>query len=396
MNGKRKKICVFIGSRANYSSIRSVLKKLRDSDNFELSIVAGASALLDRFGMVVNQIKKEGFEITAEIHVIIEGETPITMAKSAGLCIIESATILNNIQPDLVFVIGDRFEVLGFATAAAYMNIPIAHTMGGEVSGSIDESVRHVVTKLSHIHFPATELSAQRIRMMGEPEDNIFTVGCPRIDEIKEILDKKIDVADELFAHGVGSTFDLSKPFFVALYHPVTTEYGQGIKQIKTILDVVDKMAINTVMFWPNADAGSDDIARGIRSLRERSCLEHFRFRKNLPMDVFITLVDNCSCMIGNSSSAIREGAFIGVSAVNIGTRQDGRERGKNVIDVGYSADEIRAAIEKSVKHGKYERDTLYGDGLASERIVEILRNTDMKIQKRFADHPEYLFSMKS
>lgn len=385
----KKRICVFVGGRANYSSLKAVIRELQEAEDFELLVVVGASALLDRYGSDINQIREDGIEIASTIHMIVEGGTPTTMAKSTGLCIIEAATVFNNLEPDYVVVVGDRFEILGVATAAAYMNIPLIHTMGGEVTGSIDESVRHVVTKLAHIHFPATELSARRIRLMGEPEENIHVVGCPRIDEVKRILDMDVQLDTRLLERGVGRKFDLSKPFFLVSFHPVTTEYGDGEEQVRTIINVVDKLKVNTIMLWPNVDAGSDDVARGIRGYREIKKLERFHFFKSLPMEIFISLMDKCSCIVGNSSSAIRDGAFIGVPAVNVGSRQRGRERGRNVIDVGFSEDEIRNAIKYCVEHGKYKKDTLYGDGNAAKKITEILRGHKSNIQKSFVDYPE-------
>mgnify|MGYP001261623155 CR=1 FL=1 len=389
---EKKRVCVFIGSRANYSSLKSVMKALEAAEGFELLVIVGASALLDRYGILANLIKRDGFKIVSKIHMIVEGETPTTMAKSTGLCIMETATVLDNLKPDMMLVVGDRFEILGVATAAAYMNIPVVHTMGGEVSGSIDESVRHVVTKISHIHFPATELSARRIEYMGELKENIHVVGCPRIDEVKEILGKKIDVNGSLFKTGVGIDIDVNKQFLLVLQHPVTTEYGQGREQIQVTLDVIDKMGINTIMLWPNVDAGSDDIARGIRYFRENSRLKHFHLFKNLPMDIFITLMDKCACMVGNSSAAVREGAFIGVPAVNIGSRQSGRERGKNIIDVVHNKDEIFDGIKLALSNGRHEQNTLYGNGNAAVKIVEILSKKNVTIQKKYVDHPE-LFS---
>lgn len=387
---KKKRICVFIGSRSNYNSSKAVMRQLRDSDNFELLVMVAASAVLDRFGNVSRLIKKDGFDIHSQVHLIIEGETPTTMAKSTGLCIIEAATVFENLKPDMVLVVGDRFEVMGIAIAASYMNIPLIHTMGGEISGSIDESIRHAITKLSHIHFPATKKSAERILRMGENKEHVHFVGCPRIDEVKKILVEENDLTkleDVIMHKGVGAQFSLSDPFIMLLQHPVTTEYGHGREQIMKTLEVIDELAMNTIMFWPNIDAGSDDVARGIRIFREEGRLKNVRFFKNLSMDIFICLMDRCECVIGNSSSAIREGAFIGVPAVNIGTRQQGRERGKNIIDVEYSSDSIRAGIEQALKMKKGDRDTLYGDGTAAKRIVDILRTYDsMRIQKKYID----------
>jgi len=177
-----RKICIFVGSRANYSSIKSVMQAVKSHDKLELKVVLGASALLERYGKVEDLIRNDGFEPDYTFHNIVEGENPTTMAKSTGLGIIEMAMVLDNLKPDFVVVVGDRFEMMSITIAAAYMNIRVIHTMGGEVTGTIDESIRHAITKFAHIHFPANEDARKRIIRMGEDEEYVFNVGCPRID----------------------------------------------------------------------------------------------------------------------------------------------------------------------------------------------------------------------
>ena len=186
-----KKICAIISSRANYSSIKSVLSSISNNKNLILQIVVGASALIDRFGSVVDLIKKDGFKINSSIHMLVEGETLETMAKSTGMGLLEFPTVFKNINPDIVLIVGDRFENIAPSIAASYMNILIAHTMGGEVSGTIDESIRHAITKFAHIHFPASKESKERIIKLGENKKNVFLVGCPRIDLAKKVLSEK-------------------------------------------------------------------------------------------------------------------------------------------------------------------------------------------------------------
>ena len=183
-----RKICIVIGSRANYSSIKSVMRAVQAHPELELQLVLGASALLDRYGAVVNLVRADGFEPQAEVHMLIEGETPATMAKSTGLGLLELPTIFARLAPDFVLTVGDRFETMATALAAAYMNIPIAHTMGGEVSGTIDESIRHAVTKFAHVHFAASRDAGERIIRLGERPEDVHVVGCPRIDLVAEIL----------------------------------------------------------------------------------------------------------------------------------------------------------------------------------------------------------------
>jgi UDP-hydrolysing UDP-N-acetyl-D-glucosamine 2-epimerase len=380
-----RKICIFIGSRANYSSIKSVMRAVDTHPDLRLQLIVGASALLDRFGSVIDVIEADGFRPDARVTMIVEGETPATMAKSTGLGLLELPTTFDMLKPDIVVSVGDRFETMATAIAAAYMNIPIAHTMGGEVSGTIDESIRHAVTKLSHIHFPANDAAAERIVRMGEPPDTVHVVGCPRIDLVAEIsqADTGIPHAEWLTREGVGAHIDLSKPFLLVNQHPVTTEYGQGKEQIWETLEALEELQMPTIMLWPNVDAGSEDLATGMRTFREKRNPPYIRFYKNFPIETYIRLMLSSACVVGNSSAPIREGAFLGVPAVNIGTRQTGRDRGANVIDAGYQRDAIVAAVRRQLAHGRYPSDSLYGDGDAGRRIADLLARVPLTVQKR-------------
>ena len=379
-----RKVCVVIGSRANYSSIKSVMRAVQAHPELTLQLIVGASALLDRFGSVVDVIEADGFTPNARVTMIVEGETPATMAKSTGLGLLELPTIYDLLKHDVVVSVGDRFETMSTAVAAAYMNIPVAHTMGGEISGTIDESIRHAVTKLSHIHFPANAAAATRIIRMGEDPSTVHTVGCPRIDLVSEIArGNGLPHAEWLDREGVGAHVDVSKPFLLVNHHPVTTEYGQGKTHIWETLCALDELKMPTIMLWPNADAGSEDIATGMRTFREKRHPEYIRFYKNFPIETYVRLMLLCGCAVGNSSAPIREGAFLGVPAVNIGTRQSGRDRGPNVLDVGYDRREIVDGIRRQLAHGRFESDALYGDGRAGGRIADVLARATLTVQKR-------------
>jgi UDP-hydrolysing UDP-N-acetyl-D-glucosamine 2-epimerase len=268
--------------------------------------------------------------------------------------------------------------------AAAYMNIALAHTMGGEVSGTIDESIRHAVTKFAHIHFPACSEARDRIIKLGERSEDVYLVGCPRIDLVAEMMERdRNGLGPDLFEQGVGGVFDLNEPFLLFSQHSVTTEYGEGERQIAETLKAVRRLGVPTIALWPNADAGSDDIARGIRKFREHCDDSKIHFFKNLPTDVYISLMRRTSCLIGNSSSAIREGPFIGTPAVNIGSRQDARQRGRNVIDVDHNAQEIADAVSHQMKHGPYKSEPIYGDGRAGQRIADVLSSCSWRLQKQ-------------
>lgn len=380
-----KKICVFVGSRANYSSIKSVMTAVQAHPKLELQVVLGASAILDRFGRVEDLIRKDGFKPDFIFHNLIEGENPATMAKSTGLGLIDASMIFNNLKPDMLVVVGDRFEMMSVTLAAAYMNITIVHTMGGEVSGTIDESIRHAITKFSHIHFPANEDSRQRIIKMGEDERYVFNVGCPRIDLIRqELINNSDKVLKDLFKlyGGVGREFDLSSPYVLVSQHSVTTEYNDSRNQIEETLSALEEINLPTIMLWPNADAGGDDISKSIRSYRERNNPLWLHLFKNLPTHIYIHLMSSASCLVGNSSSGLREGSFIGTPVVNIGTRQNRRLRTDNVVQVDYKSNDIAKAIRSQIKHGKYKSSGIYGDGAAGEKIADILADCEPCIQK--------------
>ena len=378
----KRKVCIIVNSRANYGRIKSVLEALKSHQEIDLQLVVGASAVLTRFGDVRKIIKGDGFEISSIIYSVIEGENPTTMAKSTGLAIIELSSIFENLKPDVVLTVADRYETLATAVAASYMNIPLAHTQGGEVTGSIDESVRHAITKLAHIHFPSTKLAEKFIIKLGEDPKTIHMTGCPAMDIA---ANTNLQMDDNFFERykGVGPRIDPRKPYLVVLQHPVTTEFGEGFNQIKETIKAVSSINMQVVWLWPNIDAGSDDVSKGIRTYREKERTNLIHFFKNFSPEDYIKLIGNCSCQIGNSSSGIREGSFLGVPVVNIGSRQNGRECGKNVVHVGYKHEEIQKAIKIQLEHGRYERSNLFGNGNTGKLIAEILAKAEFKIQKQ-------------
>jgi UDP-hydrolysing UDP-N-acetyl-D-glucosamine 2-epimerase len=379
--GKRR-VCVVVNSRANYGRIKSVLRAVRERPELELLIIVGASALLHRFGEVDKILVKDGFVPDARVHSIVEGETPTTMAKSTGLAIMELSTLFENLKPHVVITVADRFETMATAVAASYMNIPLAHTQGGEVTGSIDESVRHAVTKLSHLHFVATERAAENVIRMGEDPATVFCTGCPAIDIIAAL---DLTLPEDIFRSykGVGPDLDPQKPYLVVLQHPVTTEYGSGFRQINETLKAVASLRMQAVWLWPNVDAGSDEVSKGLRMFREREQPDYIHFYRNFSPEDYARLIYNAACLVGNSSSGLREGSYLGVPVVDIGTRQRGRENGANVIHADYDAEGIERGVRKQLEHGRYQRSTLFGDGHAGERIAKILSEADIRIQKR-------------
>ncbi len=379
-----RKVCVVITARPSYSRIRSALEALRDQQGIELQIVAAASALLDRYGSVVDEIERDGFRVARRVYMVLEGELPLTMAKTTGLGMIELATALDNLQPDFVVSIADRHETLATAVAAAYMNIPLVHIQGGEITGSIDEKVRHAVTKLADYHLVSTEKAAARVIRMGEDPETVIVTGCPSIDIAADALaHPALDFDPAQKYGGVGAGLDLSSDYLVVLQHPVTTEHALARAHIQETLHAVMESGLPTLWFWPNPDAGSDGTSRGIRAFRETHAPTNLHFYKNMAPADFLRVIYNASCLVGNSSAGIREGSFLGVPVVNIGTRQAGRDRGPNVIDVDYDRTAIAAAIRQHAAHGRYESDPLYGDGAAGKRIAAALSQITPRVQKR-------------
>jgi UDP-hydrolysing UDP-N-acetyl-D-glucosamine 2-epimerase len=379
-----RKICVVVTARPSYSRIRTALQAIRGHADLELQLVVAASALLDRYGNAVQAIERDGFEIAARVYMVLEGENLVTSAKSTGLGLVELATVFDNLKPDAVVTIADRYETLANAVAAAYMNIPVVHIQGGEVTGSIDEKVRHAVTKLSNLHLVSTPMAAERVRRLGEDPGSVIVTGCPSIDIAAEVAASPALDFDPFEKYGgVGPKADLSKGYLVVMQHPVTTEYDESRMQVEETLHAVMGLGLPVLWFWPNVDAGSDGTSKGIRVFREQHDPTNFHLFRNMFPEDFLRLLCGATAIVGNSSVAIRECSYLGVPAVNIGTRQQGRERGSNVIDVDHDRTQIADAIRTHIARGKAPRDLLYGDGQAGLRIADCLATVPLTIEKR-------------
>jgi UDP-hydrolysing UDP-N-acetyl-D-glucosamine 2-epimerase len=379
-----RNICVVITARPSYSRIKTALVAMREHSGIRLQLVVAASALLDRYGAIVRQIKQDGFELASSVFNVLEGENLVTMAKTTGLGLMELATVFDNLRPDMVVSVADRYETIATAIAASYMNIPVVHIQGGEVTGSIDEKVRHAVTKLSNLHCVSTELAAERVRRMGESPDSVHVTGCPSIDQAFEVAENPAIDFDLLTRYGgVGAPIDTRSDYIVVMQHPVTTEYDRAREDATETLMAVRELGMPTAWFWPNPDAGSDGTSNAIRSFRELHSPRGFHFFKNIaPLD-FLRLIYSCRVLVGNSSVGIRESSFLGVPVVNIGSRQLGRERGPNVVDVDHDRGEILRAMRGHIDHGRYPSVSLYGDGKAGQRIADLLATVEVGVEKR-------------
>ncbi len=363
-----KRVLCVVASRANYGRLLSVMRAVRDHPALDLQLIVGASALLDRFGgdSLTAEINRE-FTVDERIYAQVEGDTPGCMVLTESLFALQLVNTFARLKPDVVLVHGDRHEVLAAAKTAAYSNVTLAHTEGGEVTGSIDDKVRNAITQLADIHFPVTWQAGMRVRAM-RPDACVHVVGSTALDALAcEDLSAPPDL------RGVGATLDLHRPYLVVLMHSVTTEYGEATHRAETLIEAIRTLRMPTVWLWPNVDAGSDDISSAYRRWRERDDPQGVVFVKNLPPVDYARLLNHCACLVGNTSSGIKEGAWLGTPYVLCGTRQQGREVGGNVVRVGWDAAAIVEATRRQVEHGKYDKDLRFGDGTAGRQIAQIL-----------------------
>jgi UDP-hydrolysing UDP-N-acetyl-D-glucosamine 2-epimerase len=380
-SASRRKICVVLVDRANYGRLKPVMQAIAARPELELQVVAAGTMLLERFQQPVRVVQQDGFRVDGAIYMELEGSTPVTMAKSVGFGVVEFASELQRLKPDVVLLIGDRYETLAAAIAAAYMNICIAHIQGGEVSGSIDESARHAITKFAHFHFPSTRRSAEYLVRMGENPATILAVGCPSSD-IARILDRTL-TTDVVNAGGSGVLIDVLQPFLLVLFHPTTTEYGSERQQMEVLLNALNILQTQTILLWPNIDAGADHIGKVIRVFRDRTKPTWLRTLTNLSPENYLKVLASAACAVGNSSSFVRDASFLGTPVVLVGNRQDGREIDAHVMPVPPETSAVATALSTQLAHGRYASSCLYGDGQVAERIALALACLTPYVQKR-------------
>ncbi|WP_339753864.1 UDP-N-acetylglucosamine 2-epimerase [Algoriphagus aquimarinus] len=375
------KVFVLIERRADYSRYKPILERMTADSFFEIYLVVTGICLLDLHGKDVNYIEDDGFTINAKIP-MFDSDAPDSgaeMVRSMARVLTGVTYELEKSKPDLVlsgFDIGGNFAV---TVAAAHMNIPVAHIQGGEVTGSIDESIRHAMTKFSHIHFPATEDAEKRLIRLGENPKDIHVVGCPSIDVLVNTPTMDASELEKEFG------LDFSKPFVLVIQHPVTTEAMSSIDQIRETLKALRNIDAQVVFLLPNNDAGHAKIIEEIKS-------SGFKWIPSLPTLKFVNLYRNAWALVGNSSSGIHETPTLKIPAINIGNRQMGRERASNVLDVPNDAAQIEKAIQKALFDDEFRKEVAeiknpYGEGNSAKQIVDILKNIDLSsvsIQKIF------------
>jgi UDP-hydrolysing UDP-N-acetyl-D-glucosamine 2-epimerase len=379
-----RRICFPITSRAYYGRSQLLIKKLHGDPRVELELMLGGSILLDKYSRhIADDIEAGGFTIAASFFNVIEGGNHVAMAKTACLTALEFTNGLHAIDPDIVVICGDRFEQLAIAMAAAYLNRTIAHIEGGDVSGSIDESVRHAITKLAHVHFVTNDDAQRRVLAMGEDPRYVFNTGSLDVELASQV--DTVMTSERLNSYGVGHDVDVTRPFVMVIQHPVTTE-AQNREHLETTLTAIGALGLPAICFWPNPDAGTGEMAESIRHFREHhaAATARMRFITNVPVDEFVALLKSAACLVGNSSAGIKECSYLGTPVVNVGGRQQGRLNAANVVHVPYDADAIRGAVTRQLAHGRYAASPIYYKADASQQIVDRLATVDLYTQKRF------------
>jgi UDP-hydrolysing UDP-N-acetyl-D-glucosamine 2-epimerase len=387
-SGKRR-ICFPITSRAYYGRSQLLIRKLHAHPEIELELMLGGSILLDKYSRhIADDIEAGGFTISGSYLNVIEGGNHVAMAKTACLTALEFTNGLHTIDPDIVIICGDRFEQLAIAMATAYLNITIAHIEGGDLSGSIDESVRHAITKLAHLHFVTNADAKRRVLAMGEDPRYVYNTGSLDIEVAARV--ETVVTSAQINTYGVGHTVDLDQPFLMVLQHPVTTERDNR-EHIQETLHAVAATGLPTIWFWPNADAGTDEMAGSLRHMREAhsELTRQIRFITNVPVEEFVSLLRQAACLVGNSSAGIKECSFLGTPVVNIGARQQGRTTSAHAVNVACQRGEIAQAITRQLANGRYPASTIYHQPDTSDQILNILARAELYTQKRFIDPPD-------
>lgn len=377
---KKRKIAILTGGRFDYGILKPVLKGIENSHELKLELVVSGMHFSNRYGYTLNMIRKDGFDVTAKADIVVPEKTHGKVSIEIGSGVLKLTKIFTRIKPDLVAVLGDRNEALACAIAASFIPIPIAHIHGGDISsGGFDESIRHAITKLAHIHFAATEKSRSRILQMGENPKNVFLVGAPGLDGLlsekkvsKKELEKKLKVK-------------LKEKTIIVLNHPVSTTPTLAKVQMKTILEAIKDIQATKILIYPNGDVGSEGIIEEIERFRQ---IEDFVVFRNIDRNLYANILAGACMFIGNSSSGIIETASFGLPTINLGIRQFGRERNENVLDLNYDQNKIRAVVINIIKNNvRFNRRNLYGDGKAAKRIVSELGKIHLNfelLQKHF------------
>jgi UDP-hydrolysing UDP-N-acetyl-D-glucosamine 2-epimerase len=364
----KRKIGVVITARPSYSRIKTALLAITNHPQLELQLIVCASVLSDQYGNICDEIDRDGLQIHAKASTFIEGNNHFSATQSIALGLKKLSILFEDIKPDIIVTIGDRYETISTALAATILHIPLVHVQGGECTGSIDEKIRHAITKLADFHFVATSQAKIRIIRMGENQSTVFHTGCPSIDLLQNL--------------GINAT-EQQSPYLVVLQHPVTNEYIDTSAQIRSTLQAVHTINLPFYLFTPNPDAGSDIINAEIQDFLKINPQHQCSVLTHIDSASFLQLISKASCVVGNSSVGIRECSFLGVPTVNVGNRQQGRQRGKNVMDTNYDSSAIKNAIHKQILKDQYPPEHIYGTGFAGKQMAHILSHIELRTSKK-------------
>lgn len=380
-----RRIAFFTSTRAEYGLLRPMMAEVVSRPGLALQVIVSGTHLSQAHGETWREIAADGFPIDARIDMRLGPDDPEGVATSAALVLSGTARALARLQPDVLVLLGDRYELLAAAQAAMLARVPIAHVHGGEsTEGAIDEAIRHAVTKLAHWHFPAAEAYAERIRQMGEASERVWNVGAPAMDNIAEL---DLVPRDSLEAF-LG--LQLRAPSFLVTYHPVTLEADGGLAAMQALLMALDGLAGSVVITGANADPGASAIRAALQAFANANA-ERVVLVESMGARRYLSLMHHIDAVVGNSSSGLLEAPAVGVPTVDIGTRQQGRLRAPSVLHCGESATEIRQALEQAVASAHRaiaaRRDTPYGRPGAARRIVDILQSIEPgSLAKPFVD----------
>ena len=370
-----RKIAVVTGTRAEYGVLKNIIKEINQDRDLDLQLIATGAHLSDKYGKTINEIIEEDFKIDYSIPILMDSNDGESIAKEMGLLMIQLSQALSMLKPDILLILGDRYEIFAAATTAMTMNIPIAHISGGEVTeGAMDEQIRHAITKVAHIHFPGVEAYAENIRNMGEESWRVFNVGDPGIENIKltKLLTKE-ELAKDL-------NVEVDEDTLLITYHPVTLEIDDLERQINNLISALSSVNKKMVITYPNADSGGKLIIDKLEEFKKNN--PNVYLYKNLGSLRFLSVMNLCGAIVGNSSSALIEAPFLKKPVVNIGNRQKGRLMADNIINCNYEVVNIEDAIKKSLtqefKNYVNSIESLYGEGNTSKEIVDVLKTIEL------------------
>ena len=388
---EKRKICFVITNLIHYSRSMLILERLRDHDDVELSIILGGAAVLPRYAtgpaFLPKLLPSLGYENIRTLYFQTEGDGGLPSALSAGSASMQFAQAFHDLDPDVVVLRADRYEILAAAMSATHLQIPIAHIEGGDVSGTVDEHIRHAVTKLAHFHFVTNSDAHKRVLQLGEHGEHVHCVGAPDVEVVQALASRpNSDVHDRVKSSGAGHDVNIDESFGMVMLHPVTSEYDQAREQARLLVEKIHQTGKPFFWFWPNVDAGGGGIAKELRIFGNEVDSHRIRFINYLPPEDFIALLSRTECLIGNSSAGLKEAGFLGVPVVDIGTRQNNRLRGENVLHVDWAGGDLEKAIAAQWHAPRFDSSKTYNGEGVSERIVKILLEAPLYMQKQFVD----------